>query len=331
MNWLETKYINLISSRLTRFKKVHSNFNFRCPVCNDSQKDKRKTRAWILDSTKGVRFYCHNCGASLSFENFLKRIDVNLYYDFVKDRFAEREELTPTPVKEESKFDFVRPKFSIKLKKISQLDPNHPAKLYVQNRKIPSSLHYKLYYAPKFKKWAHSLAPDKFENLDNDEPRLIFPLLDEEKNFFGFQGRSFNPKHPAKYITILLDDRKPKLFGLDTVDFTKTVYVIEGPIDSLFIPNCLASCGGRLDTNVGTDTVLVYDNEPRSKETIHKLEAGISAGYNVFIWPDEYTCKDINDLVMENGFTPNQIKDIFDKHTYCGLSATLRLTEWKKI
>ena len=327
MGWLEDKYSSMLSPRLRNFKKRGKHFNFSCPLCGDSKKSKSKARGWILERTKGVRYYCHNCGASLKFAEFLKRIDVNLYYDYVKEQFLEKR----PEVKEQKQQPVVhdKPRFDIKLKRVSQLPADHPVKLYVQKRMIPSDLHYKIYLAPKFKRWVNSLDPTKYPNAVSDEPRLILPLLDENGVFFGLQGRSFRKGADDKYITILLDDRKPKLYGLDTVDFTDTVYVVEGPIDSLFVKNCIASCGGRLDTNVGGDPVLIYDNEPRNVETVKKLDRAIKDGYRVVIWPSEIKEKDINDMII-NGFTVKDVHNIIEENTYRGLTAELKLLEWKK-
>jgi DNA primase len=168
-----------------------------------------------------------------------------------------------------------------------------------------------------------------------DEPRLIIPFLDENKQLFGFQGRSFRKDDDLKYITILLDESKPKMFGLDTVDPNKTVYAFEGPIDSLFIPNSVASAGGRIDTNLlltslsKSNIVIVYDNEPRNKETIQKMESAIDLGYKIVIWPEHIKEKDINDMIL-SGSSSSVIKNILEMNIYNDLAAKLKLITWKK-
>ena len=311
MNWLDTKYINLLSPRLDRFKRVQSNFNFRCPICGDSQKNRSKTRGWLLSNGDKTRFYCHNCSASMRFPVFLKTIDPNLYYEYVKDSIMEKTGELPKPVNPTHEFAdkmkkpvFVKTTALNDIKKISQLKPDHPAKLYVQSRLIPPSMHHKLFYAPKFKTWVNSIIPNKFKSIEKDEPRLIIPFLDENKELFGFQGRSFRKNDDLKYITILLNESKPKMFGLDAVDISKRVYMFEGPIDAMFIPNSVASAGGRIDTNFSLTnfkkdgTVIVYDNEPRNKETVQKMESAVNEGYTICIWPDSISQKDVNDMIM---------------------------------
>lgn len=340
MNWLDTKYVNLLSPRLERFKRVQGNFNFRCPICGDSKTNKTKARGWILSKGDRSRFYCHNCTASMRFPIFLKTLDPTLYYEYIKDSLLDKNEKPKDPVHEFAdkmkKPVFIKTTALNKLKKMSQLAHDHPAKVYIDSRKIPTNQHHKLFYAPKFKKWVNEIIPNKFENLDHDEPRLIIPFLDQNKELFGFQGRSFRKKSDIKYITIMLDESKPKMFGMDTIDPGKTVYIFEGPIDAMFIPNSMASAGGRIDSNLKLtnfrkeNIVIVYDNEPRNAETVKKMESAIDEGYRVCIWPDHVEIKDINDMVL-SGISPVMIQQMIDANTFTGLSAKLRHATWKKI
>ena len=81
MDLVDSKYIGLVSSRLPKFKRVKANlYNFRCPICGDSQKHKNKARGYLYPIKVNTNFKCHNCGASMSFNNFLKEIDPTLFY-----------------------------------------------------------------------------------------------------------------------------------------------------------------------------------------------------------------------------------------------------------
>ena len=341
MDWLDTKYANMLSLRLEKFKRVNNNFNFRCPVCGDSKKNKSKTRGWILSDNTKARFYCHNCSASMSFPKFLQYIDNTMYFEYVKERMLDKAGGKVLPKKDDftttmKKPEFVKNSGLSTLKKISSLPVGHPAKVYIQSRCIPPELHHKLFFTTKFKAWVNSIVPNKFRDMKFDEPRLIIPFLDENKQLFGFQGRSFKKNDDMKYITILLDESKPKMFGLDTVDSTKQVYAFEGPIDSLFIPNSVASAGGRIDTNIvltsldKSNIVIVYDNEPRNKETVQKMQSAIDIGYKIVIWPESIKEKDINDMIL-TGMSVTDVKNIIDTNIYHDLSAKLKLTTWKKI
>lgn len=343
MSWLEQKYINLLSNRLPRFaKRGNDLWNFRCHICGDSQKNKFKARGYIF-AQNGEYFYrCHNCSASLNFKQFLNSVDSNLAEEFTKERFAEKSGLliAPKKVVEKDIGKFLQPKF-IKytalntLKKVSQLDPAHPVKRYVVSRKIPSTMHFKLFYAPKFKTFVNTLIPDKFKTDGDDfvdEPRLIIPFVDQNQQLIGFQGRNFS-KDGIRYITIMLDSTKPKVYGLEGVDFNEKFYVFEGPIDSMFIKNSIAMAGSSLDRLLDkhkSNAVIVFDNEPRNVEIVKTIEKYIQLGYNVVIWPSHIQQKDINDMVLA-GVQPVDLKLIIDNNTFRGLTALVKFNEWKKV
>lgn len=341
VNWIDTKFVNLLNSRLPRFTKKGENlWNFRCPLCGDSQKNKFKARGFLFEKSGSIFYKCHNCHQGMSFGNFLKSIDVPLFEEYNQEKF--REKYTAKPKAEPDISKFHTPKF-IKytelssLKKVSQLPLEHPARKYVVRRLIPNYFHSRLFYAPKFKAFANTLKPGKFrpdeEGNLNDEPRLIIPLVDENDNLFGFQGRSFAPTG-IRYITIIIDDTKPKVFGMNDIDTSKHIYVFEGPIDSMFVPNSIAMAGSSLDLSKlpykSENMTVVFDNEPRNKDIVKIIEKYINLGYNVCIWPDNIVEKDVNDMVM-NGLEPQEVKSIIDNNTYQGLSAMVRFNAWKKV
>jgi len=221
------------------------------------------------------------------------------------------------------------------LKKVSQLSPDHKVKKFVESRRIPNPFHAILFSCPNFKQYTNSLVPGKFDSssIERDETRLLIPFMDSNKNVHAYQGRALGPS-AVKYITIILDDSVPKVYGLDRVNFDRTVYVVEGPIDSMFLPNSIATAGGDLVSSISSFSkdklVIVYDNEPRSKETIKKLDKAILNGYNVCIWPENLEHKDINDMFLA-GMSSDFIKHIIDTNTYRDLAAKLALTKWSKV
>lgn len=344
MQWIDIKYIGALAPRLSLFTKRDNDvWNMRCPICGDSQKSRTKARGYILGKGGKYMYTCHNCHVNMSFSRFLETVDPAAYQDYIRERYVEKTasyntERIKEPAPDMSRF--ITPKFIkytqlANLKKISQLDLDHPARRYVVNRQIPPRYHSKLFYAPKFKAWTNTLKPDKFDLEKKDEPRLIIPFVDQGGNLFGYQGRSFFNTEP-RYITIILDDEKPKVYGLDAVNLKDRVYVVEGPIDSMFIENSLAMAGSHLDrtaVDVGLDednTTIVYDNEPRNKDIVNSIDKVIDLGYSVCIWPDDMVEKDINDMV-KGGKSPKKIQQLIDQHTYHGLSAKMRLTQWKKV
>ena len=333
MSFVDQKYIGLVSSRLEKFKQVKTGlYNFRCIYCGDSQKNKNKTRGYIYGYKNDHNYKCHNCGVSKSFTNFLKDIDSSLYDQYVMERYKNgstgKGSNTPEP-----KFTFEKPKFTKKafdLPSIAELNKEHSARIYLENRKIPQDFLSKLFYCEKFKQWTNE-QKETFESTKYDEPRIIIPLINNGE-IFGFQGRSLSKKPKVKYITIILDEYQPKIYGLDRIDWNKTVYVVEGPFDSMFIDNSIAMVGADIDkmffiTNFETNFVMVYDNEKRNKEMTARLEKSIEMKFPVVIWPKDLKEKDINDIVLSG----QDVESMLKLNTYQGLEAKLKFTNWKKV
>ncbi len=336
VDYVELQYATMLSGRLERFKIKSTNpyrINFRCPICNDSQKSKYKARAWLIEDKISGSFYfnCFNCHSPVGkLGNFLKTVDPLLYNDFIAEKYVTKSKSTPElPKKEQFKKPVFDDSHLRKLKKISQLKSDHPVKLYIENRKIPADQHWKLYYAPKFISWINSIIPEKFDSKIPDEPRLVIPFKDANNKVFGVSARGFNPKG-LRYITIMFDDTKPKIFGLDTVDFTKRYYVVEGAIDSLFLENSIAMAGADGNTSGLSNlnnAVFVFDNEKRNKEIHKQIEKLIREGRSVCIWPDAIEQKDLNDMYLSGMVN---LKDIIDSNVYKGLEASLKLMSWRK-
>jgi hypothetical protein len=126
----------------------------------------------------------------------------------------------------------------------------------------------------------------------------------------------------------------PLIYNLHKVDKSKTIYVTEGPIDSLFLPNSIAVGGSdftKIDDSLKENAVLIYDNEPRNGEILKKLNHVIELGFSVCIWNDRRVndLKDINEMIL-NGLTNDEVVDIIDNCTYTGLSAKAKFMEYKK-
>lgn len=348
--WLEKKYIQYLSGTLDRYKQKSENlWNFRCPYCLDSKSNKSKARGYIFLRKGQYYYYCHNCHKSLGFVSFLKNINSALYNEYTMEKFnlienKDVEEKRPEPVQIYTGMDNLKT-----LKKVSQLPPNHVCKKYVIERHIPSEYHYRLYYCPNFKKWTNTIIVDKFKNQDiKDDARLIIPLMDDNDILIGYQGRALDKNNDVRYITIMLDETKPRLFGLNTTNFNQKYYVFEGPFDSMFIPNSIAACGGMISSELykakkpKENGVIVYDNEPRNVDIIENIKRSIYEGYKVCIWPVSFETKDINDYVidrMKSNYCKYdeikkvgiEIKAIIDNNTFSGLDAELKLASWRKI
>ena len=322
MDLIDSKFIGLLSSRLSKFKRVKQGlYNFRCPICGDSKTSKNKARGYIYAVKSNTNFKCHNCGASMSLNSLIKKLDVILHKQYTLEKFKDGH-TGRNFVADEPKFVFEKPKFAQKIV-LPLCSEVAVARTYLQNRKIDPA---KFYFAENFDEFVRT-----FEGVDYSymgrESRIIIPLF-RERNLIGFQGRSLGP-NKIKYITVMLDDNAPKIYGLDTIRGDAPVFVTEGPFDSTFIRNAIAMCGADADVNRWgiSDPVYVYDNEPRNKEIVTRIDKTIQRGDKIVIWPNNIMEKDINDMVIAG----HNVQSLLESNTYSGLEAKLKFNLWKKV
>ena len=325
--YVEIKYLNLLSVRLEKFKRKKPNlWNFRCPICGDSERNKNKARGFIFEIKGDLMYKCHNCGVSLPFPKLLQDLDQELYKEYRMEKFQSPKKnvdmrkvkrvVSTTPVFKRDILHDLTP--------LDNLNNSHPAKEYILNRRLPTDA---LFYTESFKEWTNSVKPDAFPDTENDEPRIIIPFKDRKGNVFGFQGRSLHSTG-LRYITILLQEDAPKIFGLDTIDYGRTIYITEGPLDSLLLRNSVAMAGADVSHQALDDCncVYIYDNEPRNREITNRVSKHIADGDSVVIWPSNIKEKDINDMYLAG----HEVQSIIESNTYQGLTATLKLNDWRK-
>ena len=334
--FIDRSFLLQVSPKLQRFaKKKDDLYNFRCPLCGDSQKNKLKSRGYIFRKKNDYFYMCHNCGVSTTFYNFLKQVDSNLLQEYQLERYKNGETGNnnyPKPDFEEYKQETPKFKKSLELPSIDSLPEAHYAKMYVQQRRISETFWSQLYYAEDFAAFIQNLGIEN-AGLKEKDSRLVIPFYDKEKNLVALQGRALG-ESKLRYITLKLHDDNKKIYGLDRIDEDKLIYVVEGPIDSMFLENAVATADSNLEsiTNVldKSKVALVFDNEPRNKEIVAKMEHAIDNHFNVVVWPEMIDKKDINDMVLD-GFSPDEIQDIIDNNTFVNLRAKMEFVNWKKV
>jgi hypothetical protein len=333
-NYVDLKYIHTLSTRLVKWHEAGFNtWAFRCPVCGDSKKSQNKTRGNIFEKDGSFLFHCHNCGDTRNLSRFIEFIDPGLYGEYEMERFfsqprKERKDVLPdVPIKKFNLYDVGE---LAELICMEELDDLSSVKQYIIQRMIPREHFRHLFYCENYKAFVNKLLPGKLKDGIIEEPRLVIPFFDENKKMFAFAGRSFKQFTSLRYINIVLDENKPKLFGVDRWKKEGETLVVEGPLDSLFLPNCIATAGGDLVSAirgyVKGSFIIVYDNEPRSFTTRKKIAKAIDHGYRVCIWPKSNPHKDINKMVQE-GMKPLDIHRQICDNTYSGMQAHLKLDQ----
>lgn len=351
MFWIDLKFAKLagVSIKLFSVKKDNPFLaTGRCPICGDSKKSKTKCRFFFIQQEGDLFAKCHNCGYSGNMCMFLEKFDNSLYTQYVFEKFKSHH--NNAPVFDDSPLDLF--KISAEtiekigecyekndlfktLKSVWDLDVDHPARQYIESRRIPKSR--EVLYCEKFHQFAGNFK-EEFNEKKGEHARIIIPFRDRSGKVYAFQGRSLNGEIP-KYYTTLIDRTRSKYFNIDHVNPEKLIYVVEGPFDSMFVPNAVAALTSglmpaciemqKILNNTPNNYVLVYDNQPRNPEIVKLLSRAIDHNFNVVIWDERYPFKDINEAI-ENGWKPEDVFRIIKNNTYKGIEALLRFNNWKK-
>ena len=338
----DSKYIKLVSSRLRNFKQKDAYlWNFSCPICGDSQKNKLKARGYVFKKGNDLFYRCHNCGIGTSLANLLKNLDTALHSEYVLERYKTGE----SGVKNYSNvaISVPSPKFG-RLQKskvfehaewINKLSPEHFCLIYATKRLIPTQFYDKLLFTSHYKQFITSLVPNHGKQL-LDDARLVIPFYNVYNELIAVSGRALETSDKTlRYVTIRVKESDDKLiYGLDRVDLNKPVKIVEGPIDSMFLSNCVASGDANL-TLVAKDIdcakkILIFDNEPRNKEIVKMMQDAIKSGHNIVIWPDIIKAKDINEMIV-SGISVDEIESIISTNSFTDIKAQMRFVSWKKI
>ena len=334
-NWIDRKYAGLVSPRLDRYAvKTQTPFlaNFRCPICGDSTKNKWKTRGYLFEKKGGLFYKCHNCTYSSSLGNFIKDLDEQLYKQYVFERYREGGHHRQSHANVETVFDFAQPTFKKKSILDELLDPvvGSKAESYLIQRQIPRTKWGDLYFVEDMQTM-ENLSEKYRDRIVGTESRLVIPFYDRDGVLVGVTCRALGDER-LRYVTVKLNDEKPFIYNLDRIDFTKKIYVTEGPLDSMFLENAVAV--GNSDLKQISKylpkerIVLVFDNQPRNKEIISLIQKAAALGYKIVIWPESILQKDINEMIVSG---VDNIQEIIDNNTFEGLELVLNFNLWKKI
>ena len=334
--FLDQKYLLLISNRLPLFsKKKDTLYNCRCTICGDSVKKTRKARGYFFPHKNSLMYKCHNCDASMFFSTFLKNFDQTLYHQYTFESYTEGKPLSLSN-NDQVKFeqpDFKKPEERLLDKILDRLDilpEDNEAVRYCIDRKIPKQNFKQLYFINNIKDIVQ-LNEDYKELIKTEEPRLVLPFYDDVGQLSGLTCRALRGE-ALRYVTIKIKSDKPLIFGLNDIDLAKPVFVVEGPIDSLFLDNSIAVASSALGKikqlkQHAVDYVMVFDNQPRNKEVCKIIEKTIKDNFKVVIWPQNIKEKDINEMVMSGV----NVKKIIKENTFSGLEATIKFVAWKRV
>lgn len=342
---IDLAWMQRLSSAHSLFKKNRDGeWCCRCNICGDSQKNKTRTRFYFLVKAQSLMVYCHNCGYSHTFYTYVKDQFPEYFDEYKKETLFghfKESEYKDTSINEESILTEInetkRPELEPKdyqLCKISDLTQNHPARKYLTGRKLDFKFN-ELLYTDNFKYVVNQINPERALKLADNEPRIVIPFLDQNGKLFGAQGRSLSHKSSLRYITIMKEGCMDKVYGMNTMDVSKDIYVVEGPFDSMFIDNACATCDAsltKIERSIPNGNfVYVWDNQSRNKNVVKYMDRAINEGKRLVIWPSDGSLKqDINDLII-NGMSKDKINQILLDNTYSGLTLKMKFSQWKNV
>ena len=337
--------IPLIQFRLKNFKKVNRNgnvWNFSCPMCGDSKKSKSKTRGYIYPNVKAKTLWykCFNCSYHKPYIYFLKDIDDGLYEDVMMKSFIAKNtkrdidfsvDLDALQFNEE----FAEPNLmSSIMEPVILLPEGHYARTYIEGRKLPPEKLNDIYFVNNIKD-IEQLSEKYRDKMTDKESRIGIPYRNREGQIIGISLRSLQENHPIKYLHLKFNERYPLIYNAENLDLTKRVYALEGQFDSMFFKNGCAASGSAFsrvcEVVPPNQCTYVHDHEPRHKDTLRSIDKSIEAGYSVCLLPHTIKSKDINSMILSGEVKIENLEALVDKHTYRGLEARLRFSEWRKL
>lgn len=336
--FVDEQYVNRVSFHLRNFKRKNGVWNFSCPICGDSKKHATKARGYFIRQDDRINFKCHNCGDSSSLGNFLKLLFPELYRQYSMDKWAnggrkKTEHHVKDPYKgfKEKQTEFFVDQF---FTRVSALGLEHTCVKYLDSRQIPRENYERLFYCEDVSV-IEKIFPRYKDKIHFTEARLIIPCYNNEQVLLGIQARALDPDNPKRYLTFRENDQYEFVFGLDKFDKRFKHFVVEGPIDSLFLPNCLAACTSTLlklkEFVDASNCTYVFDNQPRNREVVQQVWKAVEARAQVFFWPTDIEWKDLNDLVVKGRYPQDQLVEFINKHTYQGLAAHAQFQKWNKV
>jgi hypothetical protein len=337
MLFIDIKYAKMVGQRVERGRlKSESPFHFqgRCGVCGDSRESKSKMRFHMRTLDDTVMCTCFNCGLALPIGAYMKTYEPDLFADYKFEKYRINGDGGPViTTTTETSVEPLKPVSEaiskLDLQLVSDMPNDSVAARYVASRQLPN---YPFYFAENFSKFSAQYNPEMANAPEG--PRLVIPFFDKKGHIFAYQGRDLTGKSSHKYLTVNIDKKMPTIFGIDRVTRKKNILIVEGPLDSLFLPNCIASVNAGLVSTakkLGVDKdkiTLIFDCEPRNKDIVALYKKALDEGYKVVIWPSSSAKKvDINDLVRA-GKDPLKI---INDNTYQGLMGMMKFNEWKKV
>jgi len=339
--WEEEQYIEEVGKSIEGFRKVRDGvYNCRCPICGDSATNWTRRRGYFIlhGAEGGWSYYCHNCGASYSIRNFLKTVDESLYQRYCIQDIKSRKTLSFKPVKKKADPEIesaAEQKFTKHplLQNCANLSEDHPAVQYLLGRGVDRGRLSSVLWTDDFPALVRQGIGSKYANSKLVERGIVFVVRDFSFKPVGWQIRNIEAvDKKMRFSTCTADGFSGELCYVPSkLDRDRTVFVVEGCIDSLFLHNSAARLQAALwkFQVPGLDCIYFNDQEPRNREVCGEIQKCISLGLKTVLLSSEYSGMDVNDIA-KGGLGSEQIEALFRRNAWKGLSAKVKFSGWLK-
>lgn len=343
MNYIDHKFLSLLLPYLTGCKRTHEDvYNFRCPLCGDSEKSTTKMRGYLFKYKDAFMFKCHNCGAACGLSSLIRTIAPSLYSEYIFEKFRENDDLS-RPSDTDSQFRTAtsfQTDLATKFRRCSnrlglaRIESAAVARDYLVKRRIPESYFDRFLYCENVNLVAAEL--DQYKDWKMPpKPALAIPFWDLKDNLTHVQFRFFDGG--IRYITFkIIEDRLP-IWGLGNVDRSKEIMVTEGAFDACFVDNCVAVTGSEVLIRVcehlraaGCSPVIIPDSDYRTNRYVWETaREAIQKKFGIVLVDDEFSAKDINDQILR-GWSRLRLNLYLKTRLFRGLRAELEFAKIRK-
>ncbi len=328
----------------------HDRLNFSCPYCSDSRTNQRKKRGNIYFN--GLNFHCFNCGEHTGVRKFLSDFKESLTLDETiaireiqqnAKHFEKRNSTTQSSLVYSVIDELAVPKkiFFEKMKVVSPYK-NDECSAYLNSRKIEiKKWNYFAYKPESDELFILNLTPSdrvigyqiRQLNKNSTKPRYLTRNITwMYKDVFGMTSSDIIEKLfcrkelGEKYINeedgienvVANIEKISGIFNIMNINMNKTITIVEGPIDSLAIDNCVALQGAKKMNDYfdsAENVRYLFDKDKAGKEeTIKKLKKH----KKVFLWElyikkakINSKVKDVNDLQRSGKLDYNILEECF--------------------
>lgn len=325
LNFIDEKYFKLIHPDALA---KGSGLNVRCPICGDSKKSEKKARLWLYSKNDITAIKCFNCDYHSSLKRYIKDYHPQYLLDYIRETniYKAPVSVSNEPTQAENVLQSIFKKVDER-KQQEQKEVEHKYFLgmqaltqqhheYLVSRCVPTS-----FLSVFVSSLGFVETPERTYNLENF---IIYPIFNKTEVYpISFYSRSVSQKQFYHYTKTGFN----KYYELIRNPKNKDIWVFEGLFDALTsgVDNFVVLFGASFPFKPAihqSNYIWCFDNDETGLE---KLKQKAEQGERVCLIKDFTRLKDINDIVIQNKYTTDEMRDLLYNHVYSGYVARMRV------